>query len=167
VRFAARVPGLASGLALAVRPAGSAEAPGSMARRRRVARSAMRSTVDAGGADPDNARRSDPVAVTFRTAIGALGASVTAWSCSCGAASGPWRRGPAAAGAGAAVRGSSSRRRASARRARRKLPPRNGETPATLAAYHRSPGRPTLPRLLAPARVAGSGRRRGAPKVRP
>ena len=35
-RFAARVSGLASGLALAVRPAGSAEAPGSTARRRRV-----------------------------------------------------------------------------------------------------------------------------------
>ena len=33
-------------------------------------------------------RRSAPVAVTFRAAIGALGASVTAWSCSCGTASG-------------------------------------------------------------------------------
>ena len=36
LRFAARSWGLASGLALAVRPAGSAEAPGSTARRRRV-----------------------------------------------------------------------------------------------------------------------------------
>jgi hypothetical protein len=36
-----------------------------MARRRRVPRSGMRSTVEAGGADPDNARRSVPVAVTF------------------------------------------------------------------------------------------------------
>ena len=60
-----RHPGLASGLALAVRPAGSVEAPGSTARRRRVPRSGMRSTVEAGGADPDNARRSAPVAVTF------------------------------------------------------------------------------------------------------
>jgi len=44
-RFAARLPGLASGLALAVRPAGLAEAPGSTARRRRVPRSGMWSTV--------------------------------------------------------------------------------------------------------------------------
>jgi len=36
----------------------------------------------------DNARRSVPVAVTFRTAIGALDASVTAWPGSCGTASG-------------------------------------------------------------------------------
>jgi hypothetical protein len=57
-RFAARASGLAIGLAPAVRPAGSVEAPGSTARRRRVPRSGMRSTVEAGGADPDNARRS-------------------------------------------------------------------------------------------------------------
>jgi hypothetical protein len=48
--------GQASGLALVVRPAGAAEAPGSMA---------MRSTVEAGGAVPDNARHSGPPAVTF------------------------------------------------------------------------------------------------------
>src|SRR6202034_3042411 len=47
-RFAARLSGLAFGLALAVRPAGLAEAPGSTARRRRVPRSGMRSTVEAG-----------------------------------------------------------------------------------------------------------------------
>ena len=35
----------------------------------------MRSTVDAGEADPDNARRSGPVPVTFRPAIGTLAAS--------------------------------------------------------------------------------------------
>src|SRR5437773_10846126 len=35
------------------------------ARRRRVPRSGMRSTVEAGGASPDNARRSGPVALTF------------------------------------------------------------------------------------------------------
>ncbi len=63
-RFAARAAGLASGLALAVRPAGLAEAPGSTARRRRVPRSGMRSTVEAGGASPDNARRSGPIAVS-------------------------------------------------------------------------------------------------------
>jgi len=70
-------------------------------------------------------------------------------ACSCGAASGR-DAGDRLRPCGAAVCGSSSRRRASARRARRKLPPGNGETPTTLAAYHRSPGRPTLPRLLAP-----------------
>jgi hypothetical protein len=64
LRFAARQMGLASGLALAVRPAGLAEAPGSTARRRRVPRSGMRSTVEAGGASSDNARRSGPGAVT-------------------------------------------------------------------------------------------------------
>jgi integrase len=51
------------------------------------------------------------------------------------------------------VRGSSWRRRASTRRARRKLPRSNGETPATLAAYHRSPGRPTLPVARDEARI--------------
>ena len=60
-----RLSGLASGLALAVRPAGEAEAPGSTAPRRRVPRSGMRSTVEAGGADPDNARRSASAPVTF------------------------------------------------------------------------------------------------------
>jgi hypothetical protein len=37
--------------------------------------------LDAGGANPDNARRSGPVAVTFLPAIGAPGARLTAWSC--------------------------------------------------------------------------------------
>jgi len=90
-----------------------------------------------------------------------------AWSGSRGAASGTLRRGPTAAGAGdAAVRGSSPRRRASARKARRMLPPRNGETPATLAAYHRSPGRSTLPVARASSRgrfrPSGVARRRCA-----
>jgi hypothetical protein len=40
-----RLKGLAFGLALAVRPAGLAEATGSTARRRRVPRSGMRSTM--------------------------------------------------------------------------------------------------------------------------
>ena len=46
-------------------PLGRQRSPGSTARRRRVPRSGMRSTVDAGGASPDNARRSGPVAVTL------------------------------------------------------------------------------------------------------
>ena len=41
-------------------PLGRQRSPGSTARRRRVPRSGMRSTVEAGGADPDNARRSGP-----------------------------------------------------------------------------------------------------------
>ena len=46
-------------------PLGWQRSPGSTARRRRVPRSGMRSTVEAGGADPDNARRSAAAAVTF------------------------------------------------------------------------------------------------------
>ncbi len=46
-------------------PPGWQRSPGSTARRRRVPRSGMRSTVEAGGASPDNARRSGPVALTF------------------------------------------------------------------------------------------------------
>ncbi len=41
-------------------PLGWQRSPGSTARRRRVPRSGMRSTVEAGGASPDNARRSGP-----------------------------------------------------------------------------------------------------------
>ena len=41
-------------------PQGRPRSPGSTARRRRVPRSGMRSTVEAGGADPDNARHSGP-----------------------------------------------------------------------------------------------------------
>jgi hypothetical protein len=85
--------------------------------------------LDAGGADLDNARRSVPVAVTFRTAIGALGASVTAWPCPCGAALG--RDG------GDRLRPVPGQPCAAARRAvelppegrDEKLPPGNGETP--------------------------------------
>jgi len=52
----------------------------------------MRSTVEAGGADPDNARRSGPAPVDFRPATGAHGATLTAWSCSCRVTLGPLRR---------------------------------------------------------------------------
>ena len=49
---------------------------------RAVPRSGMRSTVEAGGTGPDNVRRSGPVPVTFRPALGALavGAVGTAWA---------------------------------------------------------------------------------------
>jgi hypothetical protein len=45
-------------------PLGWQRSPGSTARRRRVPRSGMGSTVEAGGASPDNARRSAPLALT-------------------------------------------------------------------------------------------------------
>ena len=59
-RFAARTSGLASGLALAVRPAGLAEVSGVNGAPQARLRSGMRSTVEAGGVSPDNARRSGP-----------------------------------------------------------------------------------------------------------
>ena len=65
-RVAARISGLASGLALAVRPAGAAEVSGvNGAPKARPRGARMRSTVEAGGADPENARGSAPVAMTF------------------------------------------------------------------------------------------------------
>ena len=63
----------------------------------------------AGGADPDNARRSGPGPCDLRAAIGAPGVMLTVETSSRRAVSGALRRGPAAAGAGAAVRGSRSR----------------------------------------------------------
>jgi hypothetical protein len=80
LRFVTCVPGLASGLALAVRPAGLAEAPG-----KRRAGGASRAAgcgapLEAGGASPDNARRSGPPACDIFTAIGVLGAWETAWA---------------------------------------------------------------------------------------
>jgi len=60
-------------------PLGWQRSPGSTARRRRVPRSGMRSTVEAGGASPDNARRSDPARCDILPATGALGATLTAW----------------------------------------------------------------------------------------
>ena len=65
------LPGLASGLALAVRPAGSAEVSGAQGRGpedpfcEAVRNKGSSGALDAGGADPDNARRSGPVAVTL------------------------------------------------------------------------------------------------------
>lgn len=76
-----RVPGLA----LAVRPEGRQRSPALKGgSRRSFLRSGLKRSSgapDAGGANPDNARRSTPVAVTFLPAIGAPGARLTAWSC--------------------------------------------------------------------------------------
>jgi hypothetical protein len=73
-RFAACLSGRAFGLALAVRPAGLAEAPGSRVCACAASDAPEGSALDAGGASPDNARRSGPVPVTFRPAIGTPGA---------------------------------------------------------------------------------------------
>ena len=51
-------------------PPGRQRSPGSTARRRRVARSAMRSTVEAGGAAPYHARHSGPASVNLCAAAG-------------------------------------------------------------------------------------------------
>ena len=70
---------------------------------------------------------------------------------------------------GAAVRGSSPRRRARVRRTRRKLPPRNGETPGEPrppTAGH--PGRSSPRDCSRPSSLFTAGAvRPGAPKVRP
>jgi hypothetical protein len=145
------LPGLAYGLALAVRPAGAAEAPGSTARRRRVARSAMRSTVEAGGAAPYHARHSGPALCDSSPGGRTPGVTWHGRTGVCRRGSWEVRRGPHAAGAGEAERGSSSRRRASARRARRKLPPHDGAPPATWALTARSP-----PPFLSPPALPAS-----------
>ena len=60
-------------------------------------------TLARGGADPDNARRSGPVHVTFHPAIGAPGARTTARPVRVVAViEGAWRRGLAACGCGRA-----------------------------------------------------------------
>jgi hypothetical protein len=156
-RFAARVSGLASGLALAVRPAGLAEAPGSTARRRRVPRSGMRSTVEAGGASPDNERRTGPVAVTPSRLLARLARACRPGRGTGGRGSG-MRRGPQAAGHRGAVRGSRRVRRACVRRTRRQLPPRNGETPGEPPAAHGGSPWPLIPSTArAPPRCSRPG----------
>ena len=68
-RFAARVSGLACGLALTVRPAGPVKVPGSTARRWRVPRSGVRSTVGLEG--PARTMRGVPALVTqYRSRAG-------------------------------------------------------------------------------------------------
>ena len=163
-----RLSGVAFGLALAVRPAGAVEAPGSTARRRRVPRSGMRSTVEAGGADPDNARRSGPLTVTF-SGDGVTRARVTAWSSRPGAVPGRYGGHRTRPVTGAAGRGSSARRRASARRARRKLPHRQRRAPALDPSRLRRAtlGRSSLPGCRArssrfTSRPSGLARRRCA-----
>jgi hypothetical protein len=92
---------------------------------------------------------------------GAPGASASAWSCSCGAAPGRYGGDRGRPVAGMLCAAAALVRRARVRRTRAKLPPRNGGPgrPRPLMAGH--PGRSTHSPVLAPARGAGPGRRRG------
>ena len=139
-------------------PLGWQRSPGSTARRRRVPRSGMRSTVEAGGASPDNARRSAPRGCDIFAAPGTPGARVTAW---------PWcwraRQQDTAGTAGGRSPECRARqpprRRACVRRTRRKLPPRNGETRVNLSRLRRVTLAAHSSRLLAPVlTVHGRGR---------
>ena len=125
--------------------------------------------LDAGGASPDNARRSGPLTATSSRHPAHLARARRPGRGAGGRGSGI-RRGPQAAGRpGAAVRGSSPRRRARVRRTRRKLPPRNGETPGEPrppTAGH--PGRSSPRDCSRPSSLFTAGAvRPGAPKVRP
>jgi hypothetical protein len=149
-------------------PLGWQRSPGSTARRRRVPRSGMRSTVEAGGASPDNARRPGPLAVTSSRFSAHLARALRPGRGAGGRGSGI-RRGPQAAGHRECRARQPPRRRACVRRTRRKLPPRNGETPGlnpgrlrrvTLAAHSLSTAR-ARPRFSRPG-PSGPARRRCA-----
>ena len=167
LRFAARFRAWPSGLALAVRPAGLAEAPGSTARRRRVPRSGMRSTVEAGGASPDNARRSGPVAVTSSRRSAHLARCCRPGRGAGGRGSGI-RRGPQAAGHRGRRARQPPRRRARVRRTRRSCRPATARPRVnpgrlrrvTLAAFSLSTAR-ARPRCSRPG-PSGPARRRCA-----
>jgi hypothetical protein len=143
--FAARASGLASGLALAARPAGLAEVPGVQGR-----------------GQPRQCAAFRPADCDIFTTSGALGASASAW---------PWcrrarqRDTAGTAGGrppGAAVCGSSPRRRARVRRTRRKPPPRNGEAPGEPGPP--TAGHPTTTAEHADSRRLASARRRMRPE---
>jgi hypothetical protein len=114
-------------------PPGRRRSPGSTARRRRVRAAArMRNTVEAGGADLDNARRSGPVAVTSFPRSAHLPRQRDGLSCC-------WRA-RHRAGAAGIVGGRSLGSRARSRRARRAAA-RKGASEAA-APQRRSPGEP-------------------------
>jgi hypothetical protein len=131
-----------------------------------VARSAMRSTIDAGGGRPAQCAAFRPADCDLSSGDRRGGVRVTAGPAR---AARHWalRRGPAAAGARAAVRGSRRVRRASVRRTRAKLPPqrRDSRQPQPPTTGH--PGCSTFPRLpvlalSATPRPSGPARRRRA-----
>ena len=82
----------------------------------------------AGGADPDNARRSGPGPCDLRAAIGAPGVMLTVETSSRRAVSGALRRDRLRPVPGQPCAAAARVRRACVRRTRAKLPPRNGET---------------------------------------
>ena len=128
-----------------------------------------RSTAEAGGAHPDNARRSGLVPVTLRTAIGTPGASMAGRDQPAPCAPGTLRREPTAAGAGAAVRGSGCARMAAARKGaseaaapQRRDPVDPGRSRPVPAALLTPPGCSRLCCWLGPGRQAwraGAARR--------
>ena len=125
----------------------------------------MRSTVDAGGADPDNARHSVPGPCDLRSAIGAPGARLTAETSSCRAARGRYGGdrlrpvpGQPCAAAAAPAGLPPGRARANCR-------PATASSPATLARRH--PVIPAALLSLACSRNLALAVRPGAPKVRP
>ena len=87
-----------------------------------------RCALDAGGASPDNARRTGPQAVTCSWLTLHLARASRPGRGAGGRGSGI-RRGPQAAGHRGCRARQSPRRRACVRRTRRELPPSNGETP--------------------------------------
>jgi hypothetical protein len=177
VRFAARISGLASGLALAVRPAVAAEVS---ARKGGSRRCFLRSgRCGAVGKDlrvplrvegPTRTMRGiPPGCCDILPAIAAPSTRVTVWSCCWRARH--WGGTPGIAGGRSrgAVRRQPPRRRTIVRRTRRKLPPRNGETPG-------EPQPPTAVHLGRPfpldcprpsSLFTAWAVRPGAPKVRP
>jgi hypothetical protein len=151
--------GLASGLALAARPAGLAEAPGSTARRRRVrAERGCGAPLTLEG--PTRTMRGVPACgCDVRPAIGTPCASGVGLVLLVLRGNEALRRGPAAAGGGAAVRDSRRARRAAARKGAseaaallRRVPGDPGHLRLVILTAH-------LARLLAPARVTGPGRK--------
>ena len=75
-----RASALVSGLALAVRPAGAAEASGSRVTRCGPSRQRRQAALDPGGAVPDNMRRSGPRVTVTLPGDCASSVRLTAWS---------------------------------------------------------------------------------------
>jgi hypothetical protein len=126
------------------------------------------SALDAGGADPDNARRSCRLLShspgdrhTWRDAVGLVLVLAGA-----AAGYGGDRRRPVARGA---VRGSRRVRRACVRRTRRKLPPATARPPGVTRAAYGGSAWPLIPRTCSrpPSLFMAWAVRPGAPEVRP
>ena len=156
IRLACNEPGLLAWPSPS-RPAGSAEAPGSTARRRRVRAGCGRGAPLGWRGRPGQCATFRPAPGRFRPALGAPGVKMTVWSCLCRAASGVEARTDAA--------GPGNGARQSPRPVG--LPP---EGPSEAAAPQRRdpndasrllriPAALLRPRPFALARVAGPGRK--------